>query len=342
MAVNPEETQDSITLGQFDGLRNTVGESRLGPTDLAKAENIDLDDAKQARRRRGYTKVASGNFHSLKTIEGRTLAVRDEALVEVLPDYSLKNLFAGAGPRRLSYTSVAGTIFFSSPVVSGKIMPDDTVTGWGNPLTEWHSPVVNPTPTLPDLNGKLLGPPPLASHIALYNGRIYLAEGNVLWATELYLFDYVDQTRGFMQFESDITGVAAVADGLYVGTATAVWFLQGAFGAMQRTRMSPEGMIEGTLTEVPMEALSLENPGIGHANMFMSPSGICVGLMSGVCYSLTRSKYALPAATSGAATYRYADGTNQFVGAIDSAGSPTSAARFGDYVDAEIRRFKGA
>lgn len=344
MAQRPDDQPDSIVFSQFDGLRNTVGPTRLGPSDLARAVNIDLDDAKQARRRRGYTKVTSGNFHSLKTVEGRTFAVRDGTLVEVLPGYAFKNILPGVGPRRVTYVDVAGTVYFSSVVTSGKVLPDGSVDGWGaGPAeAEWHSPVVNPTPTLPDLNGKLLGPPPLAGHMALYNGRIYLARGNVLWATELYQFDYVDRTRNFMQFESDITGVAAVADGIYVGTRTAVWFLQGAFGSMQRTKMTPEGMVEHTVVEVPMEALALESPGFGHAIMFTSPSGICVGLMSGVCYSLTRSKFALPAADKGAAMYRYEDGTNQYVGALDSAGSPTSAARFGDYVDAEIRRFEGA
>ena len=33
------------------------------------------------------------------------------------------------------------------------------------------------------------------------SGRIYLAAGKYLWATELYIFDYIDPTKNFLQFE---------------------------------------------------------------------------------------------------------------------------------------------
>jgi hypothetical protein len=335
---------EPVVFDQFAGLRNTVARSRLGPTDLATARNIDLDNAGQPRRRRGYQRKAAGDFHSLTTVGGRTFVVRDGDLVRVFPDYSMPVLRGGVGPGRVKFVDVAGVTFFASNVTSGKIMPDDTVQDWGavTAAGEWHSPVVNPTSTLPDINGKLLGPPPMAEHLALYNGRIYLAQDNVVWFTELYLFDYVDRTRNFLQFESKITGLIAVADGIYVGTATDVWFLQGSRGEMQRTRMTPAGMVEHTAIAVPAESLSLQEPTTGEVAMFVSSSGICVGLASGVCFSLTRDKVELPQAIGGAALHRREAGADHYIGALDSAGSPSSAARIGDYVHAEIKRFAGA
>lgn len=335
---------DSVVFDQFTGLRNTVARSRLDPTDLVTARNIDLDNSNHLRRRRGHQRVALGRFHSLTTVGGRTFAVRDGDLVRVYPDYSVVVLRTGLGPHRVVFVDVAGTTYFSSATDSGKILPDDTVQGWGAIAAagEWFSPVTNPTGTLPDTDGKLLGPPPMAEHLALYNGRIYLAHDNVVWLTELYLYDYVDRTRNFLQFESKVTGLATVADGIYVGTADEVWFLQGSAGEMQRTKMTPAGMVEHTLTMVPAEALSLQEPVLGQAVMFVSPSGICVGLMSGTCYSLTRSKVEIPAAVRGAAMHRREDGADYYVGTLDSAGTPISAARIGDYVDAEIVRFAGA
>lgn len=339
-----DEGPQSVVFDQFTGLRNTVARSRLGPSDLVTGTNIDLDDSNQPRRRRGYKRVATGSYHSLTTVGDRTLVVRDGDLARVYPDYSVTVLRSDVGPSRVVFVDVAGTTYFASRVSSGKILPDDTVQDWGAVTSagKWHSPVVNPTSTLPDLNGKLLGPPPMAEHLALFNGRIYLAHDNVIWMTELYLYDYVDRTRNFLQFESKITGLIAVADGIYVGTATAVWFLQGSQGQMQRTRMTPKGMIEHTATTIPAEALALQEPTFGEVAMFTSPSGICVGLASGTCFSLTRDKFELPDAIRGAAMHRREDGTDYYISALDSAGTPTSAARIGDYADAEIRRFAGA
>jgi len=60
-----------------------------------------------------------------------------------------------------------------------------------------------------------------------------------------------------------------------------------------------------------------------------------------VCYSLTHGTVELPAAAHGAVLGRQDAGTNFFISTLNSAGGPTSTARFGDYVDAEIRRFAG-
>jgi len=343
MAVDPEEAQDSIVLTQFSGLKNTVAPSRLALNEQAIARNLDIDDAFQPRRRRGYTRVATGDFHSLTTVGERTFAVRDGSLVRITTGYDCVVLQPDVGPARVAFVDIAGTTYFSSKLASGKILPDDTIRAWGMPASarEWHSPVVNPTATLPDLNGRLLSPPPLAEHLVAYNGRIWLADGSVVWMTELYLYDYVDRTRGFVQFESEVTGLLAVADGVYVGTADAVWFLTGALGTLQRTRMTPRGMVKHTAVDVPAEMLALDTPTYGRAGMFVSPSGICVGLASGVCYSLTHGTVELPAAAHGAVLGRQDAGTNFFISTLNSAGGPTSTARFGDYVDAEIRRFAG-
>jgi hypothetical protein len=59
-------------------------------------------------------------------------------------------------------------------------------------------------------------------------------------------------------------------------------------------------------------------------------------------YNLTEDRVWFPDAVAAAAMYREQDGIRQYVGVLNSAGGPTSTARLGDYVDAEIRRFRGA
>lgn len=99
----------------------------------------------------------------------------------------------------------------------------------------------------------------------------------------------------------------------------------------------------GSLLSVPEELLGLENSASSkNAVLFMTDSGLFAGLDGGICYNLTQNRVLFPDAASVAAMFRRQDGINQYVGVLDSQGSPASAARIGDYVDVEIRRFRGA
>lgn len=78
------------------------------------------------------------------------------------------------------------------------------------------------------------------------------------------------------------------------------------------------------------------------ALVYMSPEGVCMAMDGGAIVNLTRARVLFPKAERVNILFRQQDGVNQFVGVADSAGSPASNARIGDYVDAEIRRFQGA
>lgn len=339
-----DEPED-IILSQFDGIKNAVTRERLTPTQLASAVNVDIDDAKQVRRRRGYTLRSEGVFHSLYTSDtGVVLVVKDGVLGQLLPDFTHVAL-ADGGDDPISFTDIGGTVYYSSVDVSGKILPNMTALPWGQRggAGEWLSPVVNPTATLGEVGGKLLGRPPMARWLAHNGGRIYMADGPVLWATELYMYDYVDKTRSFMQFESRITGLAGSADGLYVGTETAVWFLSGTLAEMQRRAVVKTGCLEGSMVEVPGDfALVAGEPALQYrkAVLFMTGDGLIAGFNSGFCRNITANETLFPGGTSIVPMFRKQDGMNQYVGVMSSGGTPTSTARIGDYMDAEIVRLR--
>ena len=351
-----QEAPESITFGSFDGYKNTVSRERLGPRDLAVAMNIDLDDDGQPHRRRGRTQVASGNFHSLfNADDGTVYGVKNGDLGIIRPDYSFDVLVANAtgtfeaGSPQIAWWQIGDAIYFTSPAGAGIISHQTgVVTDWGPAEPFFLSPVVNPSPTLPAIRVKLLGAPPLASDIAYYNGRLYLAAGRFLWATEFQLYDLVDKTRGYIQFENIITMVGVVSDGLYIGTTEGVWFLGGgSFETLKRVRVMDNGVIPGSMTYVPGE---LANPNIKGTSppqpmdvsvMFMTTRGYCVGQDSGRCTNMTEATVFFPNAKRAASFYRRQDGMNHYVVALDSQGDPNNAARFGDFVDAEIIRNVG-
>lgn len=347
MALPPQDPmQDSAVFSAWKGIKNTATRERLAPDELEVALNVDLDDLGQLHRRRGRTLRSAGNFHSIWTSSRGLYGVKNGVLGHILPDYTHIPIKSGITDDLLAYVEVGDTIYYSSATCSGKILRDDTHADWGTktPENTWLSPVVNPTATLERVGGKLIGPPPMATWLAYLNGRIYLANGSTLWATELYLYDYVDKTRNYFQFEAPITGIGNGTDGLYVGTETNVWYLTGPLAEMHRTLLMNYGMLPGSLISIPAELLKSETEGRDqskNANIFMTNWGVIAAFDGGVCNNLTQDTVLFPQATSVAPLFRRQDGVNQYVAVLNSGGTPSSTARIGDYVDAEIRRFQG-
>lgn len=336
---------DSVILSAFSGIRNTVNRERLAPEDLETAQNVHLDDVGQLMRRRGKTRVAEGDFHSLYRGPNHVYGVRNGDLGIVEPDYTFTTLVAGLGADQLAYTTVNEQVYYVSRTAAGKLT-DRTASDWGtrDATGVWVSPVVNPTATLGEIAGRRLTAPPHATALAAYNGRIYLADEKVLWATELYQFDYVERTRNFIQMEAPITALGVVTDGLYISTTKAVYFMSGGLTNMQFVQVVDSGAVPGSMIPVPADRLDVDNSRGGRqdAVMFVTPSGVWFGLEGGKCTNVTTGRVDFPKAASAAAMLRQQDGMSHYVGVLESEGTPTSTARIGDYVDAEIRRFQGA
>lgn len=339
----PEDLPESIVLGAFGGIKNTVSRERLQPADLMTARNVDIDDAGQARRRRGYAAMAAGSFHSLKNVGEVVYGVRDGLLGVVNPDYTFTSLGVSGGVEPISYTAVGDTVYYTSLDVSGKVtggVAEDWGVRGGDGI--WVSPVMTPTDTLGQVYGQNLHAPPVAALCERYNGRIYLAAGRYLWATELYLYDYVDRTRNFFQFEADITLLLSVDDGLYVGTKDRVHFLGGAMSTGLRLREVLEvGAIPGSAVAVHSSDLRLpmqEQPAEGPAGMVLTQRGVYALLAGGTTLPLTRGRAEFPSAQSAAALHREDSGVSSYLAVTNSSGGPSANVRIGDFVDAEIVR----
>lgn len=342
-------------LSNWEGLKNTLQPERLSDKDLVRARNIVLDDSGQPSRRRGYTLKLPGNVHSLFTsYQGVVLGVVNSELSIINPDYSYDQLaFVGTDPASgtppLAYAQVGDQVYYVSTVDRGIVnVPGRSWSPWGDPTDLWLSPVVNPTATLPPIAGRLLKQPPYATCMTYFNGRIYLGQGPTLWATDLYLYNFVDATAGYKLFEADITMIGAVTDGIYVGTAEGVWFLTGeTYATMKRTRVMDSGVIPGSMVDFPGE---LGNPPqvpitattpIKSSIMFMTTTGVCIAFDSGQATNMTETRYVFPDAVSAAALYRRQDGVNQYIARLENGGSPLQTAAIGDHLDVTIIRGSG-
>lgn len=350
----PDQPGQPIVYGKFDGLKNTIEAERLGPRDLTRAQNIVLDDAGEASRRRGYTLQLSGNAHGLFTASqgSPTLVVYNGALGLLNPNFTFTSLGwtintdPGLGLEPLAYTQVGRSAYFSSPVDRGIVNLDAlTVSTWGSGEDYWLSPVVNPTATLPAVAGRLLRQPPNATSLAYYRGRILLAQGTTLWATMPYLYNYVDVNRGFKQMNGQITMVGAVSDGVYVGTDEGLYWLSGeGFDMWKMDRVMDSAVIPGSMTIIPGElgnppqiSLDAATP-IQVSLMFLTQNGVNVAGDGGQTTNITENKFFFPQAQRATTFYRRQDGLNQFVSVLQSGGDPVANAAIGDFCEATIIR----
>lgn len=183
-------------------------------------------------------------------------------------------------------------------------------------------------------------PPTGAGPLAWLFGRILIADGNVLWATDPYQYELVDMIAGYKMFESEITFVGNVSNGVFIGTQTGVFFMSGPFEAAQLTRVSTHRTPKQVPQPIDMaEVLKGDDQGVGL--LFMTDGGVCVGTAGGQVTNLTNKIFEFPKAEAMSVMVRSQDGMDQFVGVASHPGAPTGSARFGDFVDAEIVRFGG-
>lgn len=95
-------------------------------------------------------------------------------------------------------------------------------------------------------------PPPAGERLCAYNGRIYIARGNVLHATCPLRFDLSMPGEDDIPFEHPIRVVAEVTDGLYVATAKLTYFVTGLdTEALSVREVLPYGAPAGEAVELP-------------------------------------------------------------------------------------------
>jgi hypothetical protein len=151
-----------------------------------------------------------------------------------------------------------------------------------------------------------LDKPPSGQALALFKGRIYIASGEILFATTALSYEHCD-LRDYRAIDgSRILLLAPVEGGLFVGTEQAIWFLGGAsFADNALVRKLDGPPIPGTLVSGDLgDILGNEQMAGQRAVMFTTSQGVVLGLPDGSLMNLTVDTYRLPKATVGAAMLR--------------------------------------
>lgn len=263
-----------------------------GITELALAKNVDFDITGRLSNRKGweYTSV-TGDCHSLFSDGGVCLFVKGNALNILSGDLSVtpvRNVTVGA---RMSYAQVDSKVYYANGRETGFVR-DGVSVAWAKATIVYH--VKDTT--------KVLTGPPTGSLLEYFNGRMYIVQHSVIWASEQYDVNSYDLGKSFVQMESPITMVKGVSNGLWVGTRSRIIFLRGSFtGDFRYEVKGLFGVIPGTPVKVDgFKVGSGDIPEVGV--IFVGKYGPCFGTADGRLIPLTDRKLSVPNALKGAGT----------------------------------------
>lgn len=109
-----DEREGLQEYADWHGLRNNISTESFAPGDLVVALNIDVDDALNISRRKGYSAPVTGAVDRDLWASGSVcLGVGSNVLKLIQPDYSTATLYAALSPSRsLSYAAVADRVFW--------------------------------------------------------------------------------------------------------------------------------------------------------------------------------------------------------------------------------------
>lgn len=136
--------------------------------------------------------------------------------------------------------------------------------------------------------------PPPCRHMAQHNGRMLIAVGSHVLFSDAYLPERFDPLRQSYAFMGNITLLAPFQDGVFVGTASAIYRLAGEdIAAASLVTVADYGVIEDTLAYMDRTVLGDGSVG-GRIGMVTTTQGICVVGDEGLFTNLTRIRFTMP------------------------------------------------
>ena len=197
-------------------------------------------------------------------------------------------------------------------------------------------PTVEPCPSL------MCSPPPFLSNLCYAFGRIWGSSGKTLYYSQPFKFGWFRLSANRFEFEDDITIIARVPTGLFVGMKNKTRFLEGTEPEKMQQADAGAGSVQGTLAycnNVPYLAdiLGTQEKGYVDVPIWVTAEGVVVGNANGRLFNLTKNKLIFGIPERGASLYRNQNGVFQFLSSFKQ-GATGSGAGFTDEATCEVFR----
>lgn len=279
------------------GLNNAIEPHRLtyaedGSCDLAESVNVIIDDSGSIMRRFGIIEKYGSPAHSLWSKNEYCFFVSAGNLMRYLTSGSTVQVLAGVGDATMYYTWFQGRVWASNRT-SKIILKDMTVSSWDA--------------VTPQISGdtRVLGMPSSFGPIAAHAGRIFVADGNLLYESEPGNARAFSMSELPLVFDSEIIGLLSVGTvesaGLFVFTKYSVVFLAGhSREDFIMREVLNEPAVPGTICQCPMSEIS-EKTSSGQGGYWVCQTGVYQGYPDGSVRNVTNGRLKLDSAISGAA-----------------------------------------
>jgi hypothetical protein len=168
--------------------------------------------------------------------------------------------------------------------------------------------------------------PPAGSLLEYYNGRIYIAQGNIVWITDPLRYGLVNAVSGFIMYSEDVTIMKAVDDGMYICADATYWVSGFDTDEFQQVGLLPYGGVLGTGINIPKS----DNVA------WFSKYGIVVAGLNAQLTNIQEDKSAIGEFENGAMIYREQGGLRQIIATLGTGTQSSYLAP--DYVTLENAR----
>lgn len=188
-------------------------------------------------------------------------------------------------------------------------------------------------PTVEPLPSFLCSPPPYLENLCYAFGRIWGSNGSDVYYSQPFKFGWFKVSNKF-SFDSNITLIAKVPTGLFIGMEDRTRFLAGTEPEQMVQSDAGAGSIKNTLAycnNMPELGWTLGTPEKDFTDvpLWLTTEGIVVGNGSGKFFNITKNKIKMSIPQQGASLYRNLEGKIQFLTSFKK-GTIGSGAGFSD------------
>lgn len=281
---------------RFDPMRHRFNPD-TGMGELEEAVNVDIDDSGMISRRLGQVEISAGSFLNAFCDKGDCFIVQDRTIDSALfildPDMvSLTGIRSGMTKGAMvSFCQVGEKTYYMNGYQAGVIdsgisylWPDSNHLG-ASTTREYYSV-------------------PIGTHIAVFDGHMLVAEGNVLWISERYEFGKYRMAKNFFQMGSDIRMVKPVLNGIWISDQDKTGFIAPKPGQhiseadFYRKSSFPAHEWSDNIELVDLGDTELQIK--GNSAIWSSDEGLCIGSENGDFEVSTIEKIIYPTGANGA------------------------------------------
>ena len=195
---------------------------------------------------------------------------------------------------------------------------------WATDSDEYMFYLVGPLDTIVDipsvepLPSFLCSPPPYLKNLCYAFGRIWGSVGMDVYYSMPFHLGLFKRASNRFSFHSEVTMIAKVNTGLFIGTTDVTHFLTGTEPDQMVQSDAGAGSIPGTLAlcnNMPELGWTLGTPekDFNDVPVWLTTEGVVVGAPSGKFFNVSKNKIKMGIPEQGAAMYRNYEGIIQFL-----------------------------